>query len=57
MVGCMDDTSLSMVPTFVVGLLCDFHDLDGPLLLTNDRSFGLTYTRGAVAPPSERLWG
>ncbi len=44
-------------PTFVVGLLCDFHDLDGPLLLTNDRSFGLIYTRGAVAPPSERLWG
>ena len=57
MVGCMGGTSLSMAPGFVVGLLCDFHDLDGPLLLSNDRSFGLTYTKGVVGPPSPRLWG
>ncbi len=57
MVGCMGGTSLSMAPGFVVGLLCDFHDLDGPLLLSNDRSFGLTYTHGVVGLPSARLWG
>lgn len=57
MVGCMGGTSLSMAPSFVVGLLCDFHDLDGPLLLTNDRPFGLVYRNGVVQPPSARLWG
>ncbi|MCK5377423.1 MAG: dipeptide epimerase [Acidobacteria bacterium] len=57
MVGCMGGTSLSMAPTFVAGLLCDFHDLDGPLLLKNDRSHGLQYNNGEVVPPSPRLWG
>ena len=57
MVGCMGGTSLSMAPSFVVGLLCDFHDVDGPLLLKNDRAFGLDYDKGVVAPPSARLWG
>jgi L-alanine-DL-glutamate epimerase-like enolase superfamily enzyme len=57
MVGSMGGTSLSMAPAFVVGLLCDFHDLDGPLLLKNDRSFGLTYNQGLVSPPAARLWG
>jgi L-alanine-DL-glutamate epimerase-like enolase superfamily enzyme len=57
MVGCMGGTSLAMAPGFVVGLLCDFHDLDGPLLLKNDRPFGLVYRQGVVEPPSVRLWG
>jgi len=57
MVGCMGGTSLAMAPSFVVGLLCDFHDVDGPLLLNNDRAFGLTFNNGVVDPPSERLWG
>ncbi|MEN8185975.1 MAG: N-acetyl-D-Glu racemase DgcA [Bacteroidota bacterium] len=57
MVGCMLSTSLAMAPTFVAGLLCDFHDLDGPLLLNNDRSFGMTYKDGVVEPPSNKLWG
>lgn len=57
MVGSMGGTSLSMAPCFVAGLLCDFHDLDGPLLLKNDRPFGLKYDRGVVTPPSARLWG
>ncbi len=57
MVGCMGGTSLAMAPSFVVGLLCDFHDVDGPLLLKNDRSHGLAYTDGVVKPPSARLWG
>ena len=57
MVGCMGGTSLGMAPAFVVGLLCDFHDVDGPLLIRHDRAFGLVYRNGEVQPPSERLWG
>ena len=57
MVGCMGGTSLAMAPSFVVGLLCDFHDLDGPLLLKNDRARGMVYSGGVVAPPTDRLWG
>jgi len=57
MVGCMCGTSLAMAPAFVMGLLCDFHDLDGPLLLKNDRAWGMTYANGVVGAPSPRLWG
>jgi L-alanine-DL-glutamate epimerase-like enolase superfamily enzyme len=57
MVGCMGGTSLAMAPAFVVGLLCDFHDLDGPLLLKNDWAFGLKFNEGVVEPPPSRLWG
>lgn len=57
MVGNMGGTSLAMGPSFVVGLLCDFHDLDGPLLLKNDRAFGMQFSKGVVEPPSRRLWG
>jgi len=57
MVGCMGGTSLAMAPSFVVGLLCDFYDVDGPLLLKNDRSYGMEYNNGVVSPPSTKLWG
>lgn len=57
MVGCMGGTSLAMAPSFVAGLACDFHDLDGPLLLRNDRSHGIVYSGGVVTPPSALLWG
>jgi hypothetical protein len=41
-----------------MGLACDFHDLDGPLLLKEDREAKLVFTdRGVVEPPSARLWG
>jgi L-alanine-DL-glutamate epimerase-like enolase superfamily enzyme len=57
MVGNMGGSSLAMAPAFVVGLACDFHDLDGPLVGKYDRPFGLTYLHGVVGPPSPRLWG
>jgi L-alanine-DL-glutamate epimerase-like enolase superfamily enzyme len=57
MVGNMGGSSLAMAPSFVVGLLCDFHDLDGPLMLKSDRSHGMVYTNGVVTPPSTKLWG
>jgi hypothetical protein len=50
-------TSLSMAPSFVVAQLCDFVDIDGPLLLKSDRPHGLQYTNGTVDVFDRRLWG
>ncbi|MCP4391855.1 MAG: hypothetical protein GY802_26410 [Gammaproteobacteria bacterium] len=57
MVGCMCGTSLAMAPAFVIGLACDFHDLDGPLLFEHDRPHGMKYSNGVVSPPCPDLWG
>ena len=32
-------------------------DLDGPLLLAQDRRPGLTYLGSMIAPPTSDLWG
>ena len=42
---------------FNVEPLADFVDLDGPLLLKNDRAFGMTFDNGVVGPPTTALWG
>ena len=58
MVGNMMGTSLSMAPSFVIAQLCDFVDIDGPLLLEKDIENGLEYGQGGwVQPPSPELWG
>jgi L-Ala-D/L-Glu epimerase len=57
MVGCMTGTSLSMAPGIVLGQLCEFVDLDGPLLLAKDWPNGLTYRKGIVAPAERVFWG
>ncbi len=57
MVGNMLGTSLAMAPAFVVAQLCDFVDIDGPLLLQADRPNGLQYDRGRVQVFGPRLWG
>ncbi|NND45872.1 MAG: dipeptide epimerase [Xanthomonadales bacterium] len=57
MAGNMIGTSLAMAPAFVVAQLCDFVDLDGPVLLRRDRAHGLAYDRGTVHAPDPRLWG
>ena len=57
MVGCMVSTSLSMAPAFLVAQGADVIDLDGPLLLAEDRSDGLRYEDGLVYPPTSSLWG
>ena len=41
----------------VVASLCDFVDIDGPLLLKYDRPHGLTYDAGVVGELDPRLWG
>lgn len=57
MVGCMVATSLSMAPAMIVAQGAAFVDLDGPLLLVEDRSPGLTYVGSLVEPPGPGLWG
>jgi len=57
MVGNMTGTSLGMAPAFVIAQLCDFVDIDGPLLLKYDHPFGLEYNKGVVRSINPRLWG
>jgi L-Ala-D/L-Glu epimerase len=56
MVGNMVGTSLAMAPAFVVGQLCDIVDLDGPALLSVDRTPAATYAAGLISCPAD-LWG
>ena len=57
MVGNMVGTSLGMAPSFVVAQLCDLVDIDGPLLLKNDRPGGLIYKSGVVDVFDQSFWG
>jgi L-Ala-D/L-Glu epimerase len=57
MVGCMVATSLSMAPAMLLTPLARFVDLDGPLLLAEDRDNGLLYDDSLVYPPDAALWG
>lgn len=57
MVGCMAGSSLAMAPAHLVAQLCDFVDLDGPLLQSEDWPNCMTYENGLLHPPSPALWG
>lgn len=57
MVGNMMGTSLAMAPSFVVAQLCDFVDIDGPLLLKHDHALGLNFESSIVGVFSPALWG
>ncbi len=57
MAGCMVGTSLAMAPAILVGQGAAFVDLDGPLLLAQDRAPGLRYDGSTVYPPEPELWG
>ncbi len=57
MVGCMVATSLSMAPAMLVAQRARVVDLDGPLLLAEDRACGLRYDGSLVYPPDPALWG
>jgi L-alanine-DL-glutamate epimerase-like enolase superfamily enzyme len=57
MVGCMLGSSLAMAPAVLVGQGVDVVDLDGPLLLAQDRDPALTYDESGVHPPPAILWG
>jgi len=57
MVGCMLGTSLAMAPAVLIAQGADFTDLDGPLLLAEDRSPGLRFEGSTLYPPLPELWG
>jgi L-alanine-DL-glutamate epimerase-like enolase superfamily enzyme len=56
MVGCMEGTSLAMMPGCLVGQLCEFVDMDGAMFLKNDRAPAMTYENGLVRCPDSG-WG
>lgn len=58
MVGSMLGTSLGMAPAFVIGQFCRYVDLDGPLLLAQDRSPSLRFADlPMVQWPLTPCWG
>jgi L-alanine-DL-glutamate epimerase-like enolase superfamily enzyme len=57
MVGCMLASSLAMAPGVVLAQGAKLVDLDGPLLLAEDRSPGLRFDGATVYPPDPELWG
>jgi L-alanine-DL-glutamate epimerase-like enolase superfamily enzyme len=57
LVSNMWGTSLAMAPAFVVAQLCQYVELDGPLLLRQDRVFGLQFKSGNLSSLDPRLWG
>ncbi len=57
MIGCMRGTSLAMAPALILAGEASFVDLDGPLLLAQDREHPLVYEGSAVSLPNPELWG
>ncbi|MEM1129736.1 MAG: N-acetyl-D-Glu racemase DgcA [Pseudomonadota bacterium] len=57
MVGCMVGSSLAMAPAVLLAQGAAFTDLDGPLLLAEDRDPALTFDADGVHPPLPALWG
>ena len=57
MVGCMVGSSLAMAPAVLVAQGAAFTDLDGPLLLAEDRENALQFDAAGVHPSSAALWG
>ncbi|MBU3033829.1 N-acetyl-D-Glu racemase DgcA [Tritonibacter mobilis] len=57
MVGCMVGSSLAMAPATLVAQGALVTDLDGPLLLAEDRPEPLTFDAEGVHPPRPALWG
>ena len=57
MIGCMVGTSLAMAPATLLAQGAMVVDLDGPLLLAEDRDQALTFDTAGVHPPRAALWG
>jgi len=57
MVGCMVGSSLAMAPATLLAQGVAFTDLDGPLLLAEDRNTPLTFDDAGVHAPDANLWG
>lgn len=57
MVGCMVGTSLAMAPAYLLAGRAKYVDLDGPLLVAQDRPFGFNIQGGVMPALDFRLWG
>ena len=57
MVGSMVGSSLAMAPAVLVAQGVLITDLDGPLLLAEDREEPLQFDEAGVHPPTAALWG
>ncbi len=57
MVGCMVGSSLAMAPATILAQGVAFTDLDGPLLLAEDRDEPLKFDQMGVHAPAATLWG
>lgn len=57
MVGCMVGSSLAMAPAVLLAQGVAWTDLDGPLLLSEDRATPLRYGAEGVHPSDANLWG
>lgn len=57
MVGCMVGSSLAMAPAVLLAQTAAETDLDGPLLLAQDRPNPLRYDAHGVHPSTPELWG
>ncbi|WP_037311333.1 N-acetyl-D-Glu racemase DgcA [Ruegeria halocynthiae] len=57
MVGCMVGSSLAMAPATLLAQGAMVTDLDGPLLLAEDRDTPLIFDDAGVHPPKANLWG
>ena len=51
MIGCMTETSCAVSAAAQISPAVDFADLDGNLLIANDRFRGVTVVNGALALP------
>jgi L-alanine-DL-glutamate epimerase-like enolase superfamily enzyme len=57
MVGCMVGSSLAMAPAILAAQGAEIVDLDGPLLLAEDRPAPLRFEGSTIYPPDPDLWG
>lgn len=57
MVGCMVGTSLAMAPALLIAARAAYVDLDGPLLLAQDREPGLVFEGSTILGYGPELWG
>lgn len=57
MLGCMVGSSLAMAPISLLTEYASFVDLDGPLLIQQDRENGFEFVDGKMQPLNLKLWG
>lgn len=57
MIGSMVASSLAAAPALLLAQDAEWVDLDGPLLLAQDREHGLVINNGVIQPANAALWG